>query len=55
MNKKMNKIEKIIFAVGISGGVIASILNLIGCNWMLGTTQLLLAFFMYLYYQSSNK
>ena len=51
----MNNIEKFIFAVGISGGVIASILNLVGGNWTLGITQFLLAFFMYTYYQSSNK
>ena len=55
MSKKMNKIEKIIFVIGIGGGLIASILNLVGGNWMLGTTQFLLAFFMYTYYQSSNK
>lgn len=51
----MNKIEKIIFIVGIGSGIIASIVNLISGNWTLGVTQFLLAFFMYTYYQSSNK
>lgn len=51
----MNKIEKIIFVVGIGSGIVASIANLISGNWTLGVTQFLLAFFMYTYYQSSNK
>jgi hypothetical protein len=51
----MNKIEKFIFIVGIGTGTIASITNLILGNWTLGITQFLLAFFMYTYYQSSNK
>ena len=40
----MNKIEKIIFIVGIGSGIIASIANLISGNWTLGVTQFLLAF-----------
>jgi hypothetical protein len=51
----MNKIEKIIFVMGIGSGIVASIANLISGNWTLGVTQFLLAFFMYTYYQSSNK
>jgi uncharacterized membrane protein len=51
----MNKIEKIIFAMGIGSGIVASIANLVSGNWTLGVTQFLLAFFMYTYYQSSNK
>ena len=51
----MNKIEKIIFVMGIGSGIVASVANLISGNWTLGVTQFLLAFFMYTYYQSSNK
>jgi hypothetical protein len=51
----MNKIEKIIFVMGIGSGIVASIANLVSGNWTLGVTQFLLAFFMYTYYQSSNK
>lgn len=50
----MNKLERIIFISGITLSTIAGIVSLISGKWSLGTTQLGLSWFIFLYYKTNK-
>ena len=51
----MNKVMKIVYKCAIGINVLASLVSIIGHNYILGVNQFLVAWFMFLYYKEANK
>jgi hypothetical protein len=52
----MNKLSRIIYKFTIGGNIVAGLINLLIIhNYILGVNQLLVAWFMFMYYNERNK
>jgi len=51
----MNKITRILYQLAISANILAGLMSFITQNYLLGLNQLLVGWFMFLYYKERNK
>ena len=51
----MNKTMKIVYKCGIGINILAGLVSIISLNYVLGMNQILVAWFMYLYYNEAKE